>query len=88
MRESSEKVKNSALIFGNYLNIEEATILLIKNVGLHSAIKELIYIAFTKNIIDYFMDDDVVYKAVQILRKYCIEMSLNGEVIFDEENNK
>jgi len=87
MKESLDKVKESALIFGKHLQLEEETLILIKNIGLHSTVKELVFRSFIKNIHDYFIEDNTVYQAVQILRKYCDEMSSNGEVKFGSDNN-
>lgn len=87
MKESSKEVKKAVLVFGEYLGLKESTTFLIKNDGIDSTIRRLVYIAFVKHITDYFVNNGEVYEAIQIIRNYCKEMELNGKVIFGEKFN-
>ena len=81
MIESSDQVKLAVLCLGKYISIEHETEVLIKAIGLHSTIKTLIFKAFTENVNDYFIEDTKVFDSIQIIRKYCKEMGINGEKI-------
>lgn len=83
MKESSEQIKIAIIKVGESLDMKEATELLIKNIGLYSTVRELIIKAFISNKQDYFEKDDTVFKSYQLIREYCKEMVLNGEVNFE-----
>lgn len=83
MKESKKELKNAIIIVGESLNMKEATEILLTNVGVHSTIRELTYKMFTLNRQQYFEKDDKVFDSISLIRKYCEEMSANGEVNFD-----
>jgi 5,10-methylene-tetrahydrofolate dehydrogenase/methenyl tetrahydrofolate cyclohydrolase len=83
MKESKKELEKAIIIVGESLGMEKATELLLKNVGLHSTIKELTYVMFVRNKQQYFEQDDAVFEAISLIRNYCEEMSKNGEVNFD-----
>lgn len=83
MKESKKQLEKAIIIVGESLNMKEATEMLLINVGAHSTIRELTYKMFTLNRQQYFEKDDAVYEAISLIRKYCEEMSKNGEVDFD-----
>ena len=83
MKESQEQVRKSILIIGERLGMKESTEMLLHNVGIYSTIKELAYNMFLQNYQDYFEKDNNVFDSIQLIRKYCEEMSINGEVKFD-----
>ena len=83
MKESKKELEKAIVIVGESLNMKEATELLLINVGVHSTIRELTYKMFTLNRQQYFEKDDNVFDAISLIRKYCEEMSENGEVYFD-----
>jgi hypothetical protein len=83
MKESKKELEKAIIILGESLNMKEATEILLINVGVHSTIKKLIYKMFTLNRQQYFEKDDKVFDSISLIRKYCEEMSKNGEVNFD-----
>lgn len=83
MKESKKELEKAIVIVGESLNMKEATEILLINVGVHSAIRELTYKMFTLNRQQYFEKDDKVFDSISLIRKYCEEMSKNGEVNFD-----
>lgn len=83
MKESKKELEKAIIILGESLNMKEATEILLINVGVHSTIKELTYKMFTLNRQQYFEKDDKVFDSISLIRKYCEEMSKNGEVNFD-----
>jgi hypothetical protein len=83
MKESKKELEKAIVIVGESLNMKEATELLLINVGIHSTIRELTYKMFTLNRQQYFEKDDKVFYSISLIRKYCEEMSKNGEVNFD-----
>ena len=83
MKESKKELEKAIIIVGESLNIKEATEQLLINVGIYSTIRELTYIMFTQNRQQYFEKDDKVFDSISLIRKYCEEMSKNGEVNFD-----
>ena len=87
MKESQEELKNAIVTVGESLSMKRATELLLINVGVYSTVKELTYKMFVENKQQYFEKDDNVFEAISLIRKYCKEMGLNGEVIFDVPYN-
>lgn len=85
MKESKKQVEQAIMVVAKSLDIEEVVDLLLVNVGIYSTIRELVLKLFTENRQDYFERDDVVYEAIQLIRKYCQEASKNGEIVFSEE---
>lgn len=83
MQESQNQLKAAIIIVGESLNMKEATELYLHNVGVYSTIRELTYKMFIEDKQQYFEADDRVFEAVSLIRKYCREMSKNGEVNFD-----
>jgi hypothetical protein len=83
MKCSKKLLEDSILIVGGSLNMEYATSLLLENIGIYSTIKELTYKMFVEDKQQYFEKDDKVFKSISLIREYCKEMSLNGEVKFD-----
>jgi len=83
MIESKNQLEKAIVIVGESLNIKDATEELLINVGVYSTIRELIFKMFVLNKQDYFEKDDTVFKSIQLIRLYCLEMSKNGEVNFD-----
>jgi hypothetical protein len=83
MKESKKELEKAIIIVGESLNIKEATEILLVNVGVHSTIRELTYKMFTLNRQQYLEKDDKVFDSISLIRKYCEEMSKNGEVNFD-----
>lgn len=83
MKESKQDLERAIITVGKSLGIERATELLLVNVGPHSTVKELTYKMFVENKQQYFETDDDVFDAISLIRKYCQEMSKNGEVNFD-----
>lgn len=83
MKESKKVLENAIITVGKSLEMERATELLLTNVGVDSTVKELTYKMFTENRQQYFEKDDDVFEAICLIRKYCQEMSKNGEVNFD-----
>ena len=83
MKESKKELEKAIIVVGKSLGMESPTELLLKNVGAHSTVKELTYQMFVQNKQQYFEKDDVVFEAISLIRKYCEEMSKNGEVNFD-----
>lgn len=83
MKESKKELEKAIGIVGESLNMKEATEMLLINVGVHSTIRELTYKMFTLNRQQYFEKDDKVFDSISLIRKYCEEMSKNGEVNFD-----
>lgn len=82
MKESKKELEK-AIIIGESLNMKVAIEILLVNVGIHSTIRELTYKMFTLNRQQYFEKDDKVFDSISLIRKYCEEMSKNGEVNFD-----
>lgn len=85
MKESQEQLRTAMVIVGESLGIKEVTELLLKNIGVHSTIKELTYKMFVENKQQYFEKDDRVFDAISLIRIYCKEMSKTGGVVFDEQ---
>jgi hypothetical protein len=85
MKQTKKQLEEAILIVGDSLNMKDITEILLVNVGIHSTIKELSYKMFVENKQQYFEKDDNVFEAISLIRKYCQEMSKNGEVEF--ENN-
>jgi len=85
MKESKKVFEKALVVIGESLGMGEATVLLLKNVGVHSTVRELTYKMFTENKQQYFEQDDAVFEAISLMRKYCVEMSLKGEVNFDDK---
>lgn len=83
MKESKKELEKAIVIVGESLNMKEATELLLINAGVHSTIRELTFKMFTLNRQQYFEKDDKVFDSISLIRKYCEEMSKNGEVNFD-----
>jgi uncharacterized protein YpmS len=83
MKESKKQLEKAIVILAESLNMKEATELLLIKVGIHSTVKELTYKMFVENRQQYFEKDDKVFEAISLIRKYCQEMSKNGEVNFD-----
>lgn len=83
MKESKKELEKAIIVVGKSLFMEKPTELLLKNVGVHSTVKELTYQMFVQNKQQYFENDDAVFEAISLIRKYCEEMSKNGEVNFD-----
>ena len=83
MKESKKELEKAIVIVGESLNMGKATELLLANVGVHSTIRELTFKMFTENKQQYFEKDDNVFNATTLIREYCKEMSINGEVNFD-----
>jgi hypothetical protein len=83
MKYSKKLLEDSILIVGGSLNMEYATSLLLENIGIYSTVKELTYKMFVEDKQQYFEKDDKVFKSISLIREYCKEMSLNGEVKFD-----
>lgn len=83
MKASSEEVRKAIIKFGEVLNMELSTPILLKNVGFYSTIKELTMVAFTQNYSDYFEKDNETFNAIKLIKEYCREMYKNGEVNFD-----
>ena len=83
MKESKKELEKAIVIVGESLNMKEAAELLLVNVGVYSTIRELTYKMFTENKQQYFEKDDNVFSSISLIRKYCEEMSKNGEVNFD-----
>lgn len=83
MKESKKEVEKAVIMIAESLNMKQAVELLLINVGLLSTIKEIIYKSFVDNKQDYFEKDDKVFASYQLVRKYCNEMSDEGEVNFD-----
>lgn len=88
MKESKKELEKAIVLVGDSLDMKKLTEILLFNVGIHSTIRELTYKMFVDNKHDYFEKDDKVFNAIQLLRKYCNEMSINGEVKFDVPYNK
>jgi hypothetical protein len=86
MKESNEQLDKAVVIVAESLGIGEAAKLLLINVGLHSTVKELTYQMFVQDKQQYFEKDDDVFEAISLIRKYCKEMSLNGEVNFNRQD--
>jgi hypothetical protein len=84
MKESKKQVEKATVTVGESLNMKEATELLLINIGINSTIRELAYKMFVENKNNYFEKNDDVYQAVELIRKYAKEMSLNGEVKFEQ----
>lgn len=85
MKESKEKVEKAVIKIAENFNMEDAVTLLLLNIGLYSTIKEIVFRIFVENYNDYFEKDNDTFDAIQLVRKYCIEMSLYGEVNFDNK---
>jgi hypothetical protein len=83
MKESKKEVENAVLKVGDSLGIGDSVKILLTNIGIYSTIKEVVYKAFVDNKTDYFEKDDLTFESYQIVRTYCKEMSLNGEVNFN-----
>jgi hypothetical protein len=83
MKESKKELERAIIIVGESLNMKEATELLLVNIGVHSTVKELTYKMFVENRQQYFEKDDSIFEAISLIRSYCQEMSINGEVNFD-----
>jgi len=83
MKCSKKLLQDSILIVGGSLNMEYCTSLLLEDIGVYSTIKELTYKMFVEDKQQYFEKDDKVFKSISLIREYCKEMSLNGEVKFD-----
>ncbi len=83
MKHSSEDLKKACLIVGESIGIEKQIPLLLHNVGLYSTIQRIVFTMFVKDKQQYLETDDNVYNAIQMIKEYCNEMTLNGEVIFD-----
>ncbi len=83
MKESKTELIKAIIIVGKSLEIKEATEFLIPNMGIYATIKELIYKMFTENRQQYFEQNDTIFEAISLMRKYCVEMSKHGEVNFD-----
>lgn len=86
MKESKKQLERAILIVGESLNMKETAELLLINVGVYSTIKELTYKMFVENRQQYFEKDDNVFESISLIRKYCREMSKNGEVNFDTQD--
>lgn len=82
MKESKAQVEKAVLTLGESLDMGRSVELLLKNIGLHSTIKEVVYKSFIDNRTDYFEENDDVYEAYQLIRRYSKEMCDKGEVIF------
>jgi hypothetical protein len=85
MKESREQVEAAIILVGESLNMKIATELLLINSGIHSTIKQLIYIMFVLDRQPYLEKDDRVFDAMTLIKKYCQEMGRNGEVIFSQK---
>ncbi len=83
MKESKKELEKAIIEVGKSLNMGKSTELLLINVGVHSTVKELTYQMFVQNKQQYFEKDNNVFEAISLIRKYCQEMSKNGEVNFD-----
>lgn len=83
MKESKKDLEKAIILVGDSLGLKRSIEILLKNVGLHSTVKEITYQMFVQNKQQYFEKDDDVFKAISLIRKYCQEMSENGEVNFD-----
>lgn len=83
MKESKKQVEHAVNVIGESLGIGDATPILLKNVGLHSTVKELTYLMFVNNREQYHEKDDRVFESISLIREYCKEMSINGEVNFN-----
>lgn len=84
MKETKQEVENAIIKVGESLNIGDQVRILLKNVGIHSTIKEVVYKAFVDNVTDYFEKDYDTFMGYQIIRRYCKEMATNGEVVFNK----
>jgi 5,10-methylene-tetrahydrofolate dehydrogenase/methenyl tetrahydrofolate cyclohydrolase len=83
MKESKKELEKAIIAVGESLGMKKPIELLLINVGVHSTVKELTYQMFVQNKQQYFEKDDTVFEAISLIRKYCEEMSKNGEVNFD-----
>jgi hypothetical protein len=86
MKESQEEVRRAVLTFAKRLNMRDSAELLLKNIGVHSTIKELVFKAFLDNYDEYFEDNDNINDSIQIIRKYCREIVDRGFTVFDEKS--
>lgn len=82
MKQSKQELEQAIIKVGESLNMKEATVLLLNNVGIHSTIRELTFKMFTLDKQPYFEQDDDIFNSITLIREYCIEMLKNGEVSF------
>jgi hypothetical protein len=87
MNHSKKEVENAVIIVAESLNIKDGVEYILRNVGIHSTIKEVVYKLFLDNKQDYFEKNDLIFDSIQILRNYAKEMSLNGQVVFKKDLN-
>jgi hypothetical protein len=88
MKESKKELEKAILVIAESLNIKESFETLLKNMGIHSTVKELTYVLFAKNNQQYFEHNDNVFNAISLVRKYCQEMDFYGEVNFECSYNR
>ena len=85
MKNSQDHIIKAVMLIGEKLDIEKEVKLLLINTGLHSTIKEVIYRLFINNYNSYFEQNDAMYDAYELIRRYCKEITENGEVKFNEK---
>lgn len=82
MKETKKQLEDAIVIVADSLNMKDAVELLLINVGIYSTVKELVFKMFVEDKQSYFEKDDNVFEAISLIRKYCQEMSRDGEVNF------
>ena len=85
MKNSQDQVIKAIMLIGKMLDIEKEVKLLLINIGLHSTMKEVIYRLFINDYNNYFEQNDAVFEAYELIRRYCKEITENGEVKFNEK---
>jgi hypothetical protein len=83
MKESKKELEKAILIVGESLKLKVNTELMLINLGSYTTIKELVYQMFIQDRQQYFEKNDNVFEAISLIKKYCQEMSKNGEVNFE-----
>lgn len=84
MKESKEQVERAVITIGESLGLGDNIKAILDINGLYTTIREVIYLSFVANKIEYFEEDNYVYNSYQLIRKYCKEMKMNGQVDFDK----
>ena len=85
MKESSEELKQAIIIVSEAVGIKDSIDALLSAQGIYSTIKMLTYYLFVENYNQYFEKNENIFESVSLIRTYCKEMQLNGEVNFDSK---
>lgn len=83
MKCTQKEIENAIIIIAESLGLKENINYLLKNEGIHTTIRELIYIMFVQHKEQYFEKDDDVFNSITLIREYCKELKENGFVSFE-----